>query len=114
MDTEARGHAERSDVGPCGDPPRCVGLSPPPLQVLALMGRHEEASASLLSALELEPANVVIHSELFKLRRRMSLRARDGKTATGKKPRTLVPWRWLLGALALALGASVVTSIARL
>ncbi|XP_078735209.1 peptidyl-prolyl cis-trans isomerase FKBP8-like [Lampetra fluviatilis] len=87
--------------------------------VMALLGRHEEAAASLSSALELEPTNVVIHSELFKLRRRMSLRARDGKfrdrkTATGKKPWTLVPWRWLLGAVALALGAAVVTSIARL
>ncbi|XP_044528245.1 peptidyl-prolyl cis-trans isomerase FKBP8 [Gracilinanus agilis] len=89
-------------------------------KVLAQQGEYAEAIPILRAALKLEPSNKTIHSELSKLVKKHAAQ-RHTETAMYKKmlgtaggsglpaksptkgPRS-IPWKWLFGATAVALG----------
>ncbi|KAG3279920.1 FK506 binding protein 8 [Ictidomys tridecemlineatus] len=95
--------------------PRHGALSP---QVLAQQGEYSEAIPILRAALKLEPSNKTIHAELSKLVKKHAAQ-RSTETALYRKmlgnPSRLpakcpgkgawsIPWKWLFGATAVALG----------
>uniref|UniRef100_A0A452TUN0 peptidylprolyl isomerase n=1 Tax=Ursus maritimus TaxID=29073 RepID=A0A452TUN0_URSMA len=87
-------------------------------QVLAQQGEYSEAIPILRAALKLEPSNKTIHAELSKLVKKHAAQ-RSTETALYRKmlgnPSRLpakcpgkgawsIPWKWLFGATAVALG----------
>ncbi|KAM6960773.1 FKBP prolyl isomerase 16 isoform 2-T2 [Aplochiton taeniatus] len=76
-------------------------------KLLSDMGEYKEAMETLKKALKLEPSTKAIHVELSKLVKRQS----GGKdTRTFKSVQMGISWKFLLGALMVALG-SLVTSV---
>ncbi|CAI5798788.1 peptidyl-prolyl cis-trans isomerase FKBP8 [Podarcis lilfordi] len=87
-------------------------------KVLAQQGEYREAIPILKAALKLEPSNKTIHTELSKLAKkhadqkcvetemyRKMLGNPSGPTAKCKdKSSRSIPWKWLFGATAVALG----------
>ncbi|NWY05069.1 FKBP8 isomerase, partial [Nothoprocta ornata] len=108
-------------VGPAGDrgtdQPRAQRRVPPS-QVLAQQGEYREAIPILKAALKLEPSNKTIHAELSKLVKKHA----DQKSVETEMYRKMlgnpggapakcrdklpwaIPWKWLFGATAIALG----------
>ncbi|XP_053152538.1 peptidyl-prolyl cis-trans isomerase FKBP8-like [Hemicordylus capensis] len=89
-------------------------------KVLAQLGEYSEAIPILKAALKLEPSNKTIHAELSKLAKKHAdqksvetemYRKMLGNTGSSsaptkckdKSPRS-IPWKWLFGATAVALG----------
>ena len=87
-------------------------------QVLAQQGEYSEAIPILRAALKLEPSSKMIHAELLKLVKKHAAQ-RSTETALYRKmlgnPSRLpakcpgkgawsIPWKWLFGATAVALG----------
>ncbi|XP_042334060.1 peptidyl-prolyl cis-trans isomerase FKBP8 [Sceloporus undulatus] len=89
-------------------------------KVLAQQGEYSEAIPILKAALKLEPSNKTIHTELSKLARKHAdqksvetemYRKMLGNTGTSSLPAKCkdksswsIPWKWLFGATAVALG----------
>ncbi|XP_075759011.1 peptidyl-prolyl cis-trans isomerase FKBP8 [Pelodiscus sinensis] len=89
-------------------------------KVLAQQGEYGEAIPLLKAALKLEPSNKTIHAELSKLVKKHAeqrnvetamYRKMLGNPGTGSAPATCkdksarsIPWKWLFGATAVALG----------
>uniref|UniRef100_A0A8C1AJ08 Uncharacterized protein n=1 Tax=Cyprinus carpio TaxID=7962 RepID=A0A8C1AJ08_CYPCA len=93
------------------------------LQLLSDRGEYEEAMETLKKALKLEPSTKAIHAELSKLVKRQagesetqSWQAKPAQniapslTPPPKKKPFGISWKFLLGALVVALG-SLVTSV---
>uniref|UniRef100_H3ACC8 peptidylprolyl isomerase n=1 Tax=Latimeria chalumnae TaxID=7897 RepID=H3ACC8_LATCH len=90
-------------------------------KVLALQGEYSEAISILKKALKLEPSNKTIHAELSRLAKKHT-EQKNEETALYKKmlgtsssssnsvqkpkPKTswTIPWKWLFGATAVAIG----------
>ncbi|XP_053321691.1 peptidyl-prolyl cis-trans isomerase FKBP8 [Spea bombifrons] len=93
-------------------------------KVLTHQGEYSEAIAILRKALKLEPANKTIHGELSKLVKKHTDQ-RNVETAMYKKmlgnmssptkatPKTSwsIPWKWLFGATAVAIGGVALSVI---
>nr|XP_060641136.1 peptidyl-prolyl cis-trans isomerase FKBP8 [Anolis sagrei ordinatus]XP_060641137.1 peptidyl-prolyl cis-trans isomerase FKBP8 [Anolis sagrei ordinatus] len=89
-------------------------------KVLAQQGEYSEAIPILKAALKLEPSNKTIHTELSKLAKKHAdqksvetemYRKMLGNTGPGNLPAKCkdkspwsIPWKWLFGATAVALG----------
>uniref|UniRef100_A0A8C9ND98 peptidylprolyl isomerase n=1 Tax=Serinus canaria TaxID=9135 RepID=A0A8C9ND98_SERCA len=89
-------------------------------KVLAQQGEYREAIPILKAALKLEPSNKTIHAELSKLVKKHAdqrnvetemYRKMLGNPSTASTPRKCkdklpwsIPWKWLFGATAIALG----------
>ncbi|XP_020669929.3 peptidyl-prolyl cis-trans isomerase FKBP8 [Pogona vitticeps] len=89
-------------------------------KVLAQQGEYSEAIPILKAALKLEPSNKTIHTELSKLAKKHAdqksvetemYRKMLGNTGSGGLPAKCkdkssrsIPWKWLFGATAVALG----------
>ncbi|XP_074834291.1 peptidyl-prolyl cis-trans isomerase FKBP8 [Carettochelys insculpta] len=89
-------------------------------KVLAQQGEYREAIPLLKAALKLEPSNKTIHAELSKLMKKHAeqknvetamYRKMLGNPGTSSSPATCkakvpwsIPWKWLFGATAVALG----------
>ncbi|XP_023803625.1 peptidyl-prolyl cis-trans isomerase FKBP8, partial [Cyanistes caeruleus] len=89
-------------------------------KVLAQQGEYREAIPILKAALKLEPSNKTIHAELSKLVKKHAdqrnvetemYRKMLGNPSTSSTPRKCkdklpwsIPWKWLFGATAIALG----------